>query len=200
MSRARQGKVARLSAIIREEINKRLYDGASGVSIRKWLGTKGEAAAAVSEQNLSEWRNGGYQDWLKSETQMRRIRERAELAMRMAHAAGGSLGESIVNQLAGQIDEKLDGLGDEEVSALKPLLDTILQAEKLQLEKKKVAQKDEQIGLARDRFQRETAELFIKWAKTQEVSQILAARDSDDNKMERLVKTIFGERPVTPEG
>ena len=56
MSRARQGKVARLPAAIRETVNKQLYDGLSGPAIIGQLNMAGYSN--ITEQNLSEWRKG----------------------------------------------------------------------------------------------------------------------------------------------
>src|ERR1700745_2413554 len=69
----RIGKIARLPRNVREELNRRLEDGEEGASLVAWLNSlpavKKLLAARfgdrpVSEQNLSAWRQGGYQDWL----------------------------------------------------------------------------------------------------------------------------------------
>ncbi|MEP6667881.1 MAG: hypothetical protein ABJF10_01940 [Chthoniobacter sp.] len=70
----RCGKIARLPKPIREEINQRLERGATARSLVPWLNDLPEVQALVevefdghlvSEHNLSQWRNGGYQDWLR---------------------------------------------------------------------------------------------------------------------------------------
>jgi hypothetical protein len=72
--RARTGKIARLPEAIREQLNQRLFDGIPGRKIIPWLGTLPEVqrimaeqftSVPISENNLSEWRRGGYQDWLR---------------------------------------------------------------------------------------------------------------------------------------
>jgi hypothetical protein len=71
--RARVGKIARLPASIREGINQQLFNGLRASRIVSWLSTLPEAQSIVAEQfagvpisenNISEWRRGGYQDWL----------------------------------------------------------------------------------------------------------------------------------------
>ena len=66
-------KIARLPAAIREQLNRRLHNGELGKTILAWLNELPEtkkilgdifAGKAVTHQNLSEWRRGGYQDWL----------------------------------------------------------------------------------------------------------------------------------------
>jgi hypothetical protein len=69
----RTGKIARLPREIREQLNRRLQDGEPGKKLVEWLNSLPEVKAAlntqfggrrVSEQNLSEWKAGGYRDWL----------------------------------------------------------------------------------------------------------------------------------------
>lgn len=70
----RIGKIARLPKQIREQLNQRLENGERGKTIVQWLNelpevqkiiTEQFAGRPIREQNLSEWRNGGYLDWLR---------------------------------------------------------------------------------------------------------------------------------------
>ncbi|MEP6673011.1 MAG: hypothetical protein ABJF10_27875 [Chthoniobacter sp.] len=70
----RNGKIARLPKAVREEINHRLQAGATGRSITVWLNELPEVRAAmdaffagteIREQNISEWKKGGYEEWLR---------------------------------------------------------------------------------------------------------------------------------------
>ena len=69
----RNGKIARLPQNVREELNQRLQDGESGRGLVKWLNELAEVKSAlkrefggclINEQNLSEWKRGGYRDWV----------------------------------------------------------------------------------------------------------------------------------------
>jgi len=71
--KARNGKIARLPNGIREQLNCRLADGESGNRLIEWLNSNPEVMKVMAEQfdgrpitdgNLSEWRAGGYEDWL----------------------------------------------------------------------------------------------------------------------------------------
>jgi hypothetical protein len=68
----RRGKIARLPKNIRDQVNQRLDDGEQGARLVAWLNSLPEAQAilardfdgkAIREQNLSEWRKGGYREW-----------------------------------------------------------------------------------------------------------------------------------------
>ena len=70
---ARIGKIARLPGDIRTQLNSRLHEGAEGKSLLQWLNSLPHVhsvlaehfdACPITEQNLSDWRQGGYQDWL----------------------------------------------------------------------------------------------------------------------------------------
>jgi hypothetical protein len=72
----RNGKIARLPSQTREQLNRRLEDGEPGKRLVQWLNELPQvkemlerdfAGRPISEQNLSEWKQGGYQDWLRLE-------------------------------------------------------------------------------------------------------------------------------------
>jgi hypothetical protein len=72
----RISKIARLPAAIREQLNQRLENGEKGKTLVHWLNTLPEvqkiiadqfAGHAIREQNLSEWKRGGYIDWLNQQ-------------------------------------------------------------------------------------------------------------------------------------
>ncbi len=83
----RVGKIARLPHSIRDELNQRLFNGALGPELAKWLNALPEvqeilatsfAGSPINRQNLTEWRQGGYQDWLvhqERELRIQRINE-----------------------------------------------------------------------------------------------------------------------------
>ena len=57
-----KGKVARLPAKIRNEVNELLYDTTPYTKIIAWLEEQGHPG--FNEMNISRWREGGYQAWL----------------------------------------------------------------------------------------------------------------------------------------
>jgi hypothetical protein len=70
---ARIGKIARLPGGIRSQLNSRLHNGDVGRQIVPWLNSLPEVKRVlaqqfegrpITEQNLSDWRLGGYEEWL----------------------------------------------------------------------------------------------------------------------------------------
>ncbi len=73
MTTTRNGKIAHLPHRLRESLNQRLHDGIPGHKLLAWLNAEPDAQRILAEyypgrritqQNLSEWRQGGYQDWV----------------------------------------------------------------------------------------------------------------------------------------
>ncbi len=92
----RNGKIARLPRSIREQVNRKLDDGITGVEIVEWLNTLPEAQALMAaefdgrpirEQNLSEWKAGGYRDWQMRQEALEMVRSLAEEAGELKKAA-----------------------------------------------------------------------------------------------------------------
>ena len=86
---SRKGKIARLPLAIREELNQRLLEGQSGGKILPWLNARPEVQAILAEDfeglrvndnNLSEWRRGGYAEWIARRERLDSTRELARFA------------------------------------------------------------------------------------------------------------------------
>jgi hypothetical protein len=69
---SRTGKIARLPKELREQLNRRLDDQEPAAQLAEWLNARPEVQAVlkdqfagrpISEQNVSDWRNGGFRDW-----------------------------------------------------------------------------------------------------------------------------------------
>jgi hypothetical protein len=68
----RNGKIARLPSAVRDELNRRLQDGETGPDLVAWLNGRDDVQAMLkdkfngrpmTEHNLSEWRQGGFEEW-----------------------------------------------------------------------------------------------------------------------------------------
>src|SRR6266403_3185331 len=89
MNLTRNGKIARLPLAVRQELNRRLDEGEQGKKLVAWLNglPAVQAIAAtefggkpIREQNLSEWKQRGYRDWLAKQEALEiaeRLREDA---------------------------------------------------------------------------------------------------------------------------
>jgi hypothetical protein len=82
------GKISRLPREIREQVNQRLDDGVPGKRLVAWLNELPEVrallasefgGAAINEQNLTNWKQGGFREW--------RMREEARVFVESASGA-----------------------------------------------------------------------------------------------------------------
>ena len=83
MTRTRNGKIARLPKEVRETLNRRLQNGEEGRALVAWLNSLPVVRSLVAsdfggkpvrEQNLSDWRKGGYREWLVQQDAMEAVR------------------------------------------------------------------------------------------------------------------------------
>ena len=82
----RNGKIARLPKATRDMINHMLDDGLPYPVIIDELG---EAGDGLNAQNLTNWKNGGYQDYLKVQEMIDRARAQAEVAAEILRETEG---------------------------------------------------------------------------------------------------------------
>src|SRR5437016_5555996 len=115
--RARTGKIARLPEPIRQQLNRHLHNGLSGREIVAWLNEQPVVKQVmaerfggwpISEHNLSEWRHGGYQDWLRDlETRARVL----QLTEKYEHVESeGRLGRRAESIAVAELVDTLDQL------------------------------------------------------------------------------------------
>jgi len=102
MNEAPKGKIGRLPQAIQEQVNRRLVNGEKARTLVAWLNALPEVQAVLAaefagkpirEQNLSEWRQHGYQKWLEQ-------RQCLAMAQEMTSTQGPSL-EPMTDQMAG---------------------------------------------------------------------------------------------------
>ncbi|MGD1085972.1 MAG: hypothetical protein ABSA47_14640, partial [Verrucomicrobiota bacterium] len=96
----RNGKIARLPQPIREQINQRLQNGQEGKQIVEWLNALSETGPLlaagfdgqpVSEMNLSNWKLGGYRDWLAQQDALEAVSRSGADAVELSQASSPQL-------------------------------------------------------------------------------------------------------------
>ena len=78
----RNGKIARLPREIRDELNQRLDDGRKGKDLVEWLNSlanvkkvlsSGFGGRPINEQNVSQWKLGGFLEWQRKEQRYKAV-------------------------------------------------------------------------------------------------------------------------------
>src|SRR5271155_4441857 len=128
---SRVGKIARLPEAIREELNRRLAEGQPGSKLLPWLEALPAArevmaeqygGAAVTKQNLSEWRKGGFADWRFERDLMAKARELPREADELAGMVDGPITERLGTVVAAHYAGALAGWDGESNEAFRARL------------------------------------------------------------------------------
>jgi hypothetical protein len=113
---SRNGKIARLPKSARDMINHMIDDNLPYAVIIDELGEAGES---INAQNLTNWRQGGYQDYLKQQAQIERARAQLEFAAELLKETGPNAAGQVIqacNLLAAtQMFNAILDCGDEAV-------------------------------------------------------------------------------------
>jgi hypothetical protein len=118
--RTRTGKIARLPAAVREELNRRLDNGKLAKNLVPWLNELPDVqrvladlfgSRPITENNLSEWRRGGFQDWLLQEERRLRIEQLTERYQSLGPEEGARRRDAHLHErLAIELMEELERL------------------------------------------------------------------------------------------
>jgi len=207
----RTGKIARLPREIRDQLNRRLCDGEPGSQLVVWLNSlpesqavlaRGFGARAISEQNLSEWKQGGYRDWLTRQDALAQVRELAADAEELAGATDGALAQHLATVLTARYAAALadwHGEGTDEsrrnLRSLRGLCQDIVELRRGDHSAARL--KIEQERLARDRQQTEDEIVahFKRWARNPEVRDWICSDSLNPEERERRLREIFGLAP-----
>ena len=103
------GKIGRLPREIREQLNQRLRDGEPGRHLVQWLNsldaTQKLLAArfggrAITENNVSEWKNWGYRHWAERQDALAQAGEMINSAGELSTSTGGALTDHLSTLIA----------------------------------------------------------------------------------------------------
>jgi len=216
---ARQGKIARLPHTLRDAVNSRLLNGESGSKILVWLNAQPEAlqvwaehfeGAPANEGNLSEWRGGGYKEWLGRREKAENLKTLSRFALDLTNA-GGHIADGAAAILSGHILEVLEQAGNMAVTggsddadadpakglaamakAVASLQSSGVARARLELDKRKVKQKDQALALDQKKFEISTVEKFMEWAKSPEAIAILESGKPKSIQISELRARMFG--------
>lgn len=202
-----RSKIGRLPYAIRNELNERIREGFTGARILNWLNSskefkavmKAEKCELVNAQNLTDWRDSGYADWLKDQGEADRIRTIAERSMSLLAASGSDpstvaariAAASLIDLVSNPDDPKMLNEASRSIAALR---NAELSSEKNKLTKQKLSMDAESLALDQAKFQRSTCELFIKWYDSKQARSIAEDKSVDvAAKTEKLGQLMFGD-------
>jgi hypothetical protein len=215
------GKIDTLPTALRDELNARLEDGQTGAVILPWLNNlpdvkthlkKNFQGTEITDQNLSNWRNGGFKKWQQRREKTQRSRELVEYARTLGEGSGQVFtgGAAIAGGMILEVLESLDVQRQIELLQEKPenlpafigslarLQQVSGQQEERQMKAQRLEMDREALDLAIEKHQLTTAEKLLQKATSQEVQAIINSSSPKKVKMNQLRLALFGEMKPKP--
>ncbi len=211
----RNGKIARLARAVRDELNRRLQDGEPGVRLVAWLNGLPDTQRVlatdfggrpINEQNLSEWKAGGYRDWLARQETLSQARELAADAKELTAATDGKLTDHLATVLAARYAAALAGWDGEvtdefrrKLRALHGLCQDIVELGRGVHSGARLNLEQERLEREREKTEEEVLEHFKRWANNPQVRDWICQDWVSPKERERRLREIFGRAPKTPD-
>jgi len=205
-TRAYRSKIGRLPWALRNEINHMIRDGRTGTEVlaainssKEWRAVKRTTKQEdVSPQNLTDWRSTGYADWLTEQDKTEHIRQLASLSQQIVEQSGGDPAAVGSRILAGNLLTCLETADPADTVELAKALTALRSAEtnskKADIAGDLAALKEREHNLNLKKFQRQTCELFLTWAKNKAATKIVGDKSANnDAKTEALGRLMFGD-------
>ncbi len=207
----RTGKIARLPQTIRDQLNRRLEDGGQGKTLAAWLNSLPEVRAVlkehfggrnISEQNLSEWKQGGYRDWQLRQDAIEAVQRMDTDAGELESASKTPIISLLMKGLAAryavatQTLTRSDRKGELDVPLLHQLCRDVIAlrrsdsyAERVQIERSRA-------DLECNQERRKQNDEMLKWAwKHRE--EVLAHLKAEFHDQVRFYRKVLGENEVS---
>lgn len=202
-----RSKIGRLPWKLRNELNERIRDGATGTVLLGWLNGTSEMAAVreqtgcdeVKPQNLTDWRDTGYKDWLDEQDRTERLSKMASLSQQIIAQTGGDPTSVGCRIAAGKLLDALESADGEAVDELAKSFATLRSvendAQRVALAADKQRLDEQRLALERQKFQRQTVQSFMKqWYKDEQIRAVLDDKSLDnDAQTEALGRLMFAD-------
>ena len=214
MNVTRNGKIARLPKAVREELNRRLSDGEPGKELVAWLNGLPEVQSmvaaefggrAVREQNLSEWKQGGYEEWLRQQEALELVRHLSAEADDLKVASGEPLSDKLGLWLAARYAVATRKLADEnhgelDWQRLRELCSDVVALRRGDHSAARLKMEQARLDRERDETEEEAVAHFQRWAKNPAVREMICGHCVSPEERERRLRAIFGlPTPQPPE-
>lgn len=213
-AKTRTGKIARLPKAIREQLNQRLADGETARSILDWLHDQEEAqvilirqfeSRPITEQNLSEWRRGGFQDWLERQEMKEALLKLEDDASDLEEATQGLATDRLSVLAAGALATVLvklksgtDWLQPDQMALLKDLCEQIgnlrrldHSAKRLEMEREHLELEKAQVALAAEAQKKRTEAEWREWT-LRTLSGIFEQSQDAEEALREMLRLLYG--------
>jgi hypothetical protein len=176
---SRTGKIARLPREIRSQLNRRIMDAEPSPRLLDWLNALPEvrtllqrdfAGSPITKQNLYEWKQGGYPEWIAQQDALDRATELAANATELNEAVPGHLSDHLATVLTARYAAELaawDGSDPDELHrklrAFRLLCHDVVELRRGDHEAARLELDRIRLEYTRDKTDLDAADYFTRW-------------------------------------
>ena len=207
MNITRNGKIARLPRAVRQELNRLLDEGEQGKKLVAWLNGLPEVQAVVvaeyggkpiREQNLSEWKQGGYRDWLAQQEALEVAGRLGEDAAEWSAEGRPPLTDTLALWLAARYAVATRRVAETEGAEgwrlLRELCGDLVELRRGDHSAERLRMERERLELDREREHERTEEELWAWARENQ-ERICQGFKTNAEKIALIRKMMFGDPP-----
>lgn len=209
-----KSKIGSLPHAVRVELCQRLLNGQAGSEVLPWINALPEVVdvlkrrwngAEINDQNLCDWRRGGYVEWLSRQTELEQTQAMSERSLELAYAGGHRISDGVAALAAMRLLKEWEACTNEKrrtklFNQLLDLREGDQKKQKLELEETKLHQAKRQLDLDEAKFHTLAVRKFIDWAQRPEAQAILSSEEPESVKMDQLHLLLWGKAPTKTEG
>ena len=213
MSKTRVGKIARLPRTLRNQLNQRLHDGEPGNRLLEWLNGLPEVQALlaaefesrpINAQNFSDWKQGGYRDWVAQQEALELAQRLGEDAAELQADGRPPLTDTLALWLAARYAVATRQVAQADAAEgwrlLRELCADVVElrrgdhhAERLRIER-------ERLELERAQSKERWEKRFWEWAQKPENKKKICGVSLTDEERRRRIREIYGLPPEPEAG
>jgi hypothetical protein len=174
---SRRGKIARLPAAIRRQLNERLENGQPAKPLIHWLHSLPEVQAVLAAQfegqpitpnNLTRWKQGGFKDWLEDQRALEAAAAVFEQADDLKEMAREDLADRMTLVLTAKMAMELQRInrlpdGAKKSQLYRELLGSLTLVRRGNLQGQRIEVEREKLGFRRERHQADCQAEFWQW-------------------------------------
>lgn len=214
MNLTHNGKIGRLPKAVQEQLNRRLENGEKGRGLAAWLNALPEVQAVLAaefegktirEQNLSEWRKGGYKNWLWRQEAVAMARDMAAETGELQPAGAPPLTDQMAGWLTVRyllavrklVEKSKDGEPD--LKVLREFCHDVVAVRRGDHSAARLKMEQERLERKREKTGDEVVAHFQRWLKNPAVRDLGCRDYVSPEERERRLREIFGLPPLPPQ-
>lgn len=206
---AQKSKIARLPRDIRDELNRRLDNGETGPRLVAWLNASPRVREVlkndfdgreINEQNICDWRNGGYLDWQARQETLALMREFRADSKEIAKESAGELTECLATVVAARYAAMLQGWNGEitddmrrRLRGMKGLSREVVRLRHSERELERAKIEREALELKRQKTEEGVKKKFEEWAADAEFRKHITPKMTQEEMDRALYRLIHGK-------